>query len=166
MNDEDQYNTVFTTKLGTFAFQRMSFGISNARDTFQRSMDHAFGEIINKIILFYLDDITVFSKSRKDHLEHLRQVFQKCMKFGISINLKKYVFMVKQGKLLGHIISKELLAIDLDRVKAIEAFALPSNKKALQSFLGQINFVRKFINDFSKIVSLITSMLKKDAIFS
>jgi len=142
VNDEDQYNTVFTTKLGTFAFQRMSFGISNARDTFQRSMDHAFGELINKIILVYLDDIIVFSKSRKDQLEHLRQVFQKCMKFGISINPKKSIFMVNQGKLLGHIILEEGLAIDPGRVKAMEALPLPSNKKALQSFFDQINFVR------------------------
>jgi len=70
--------------------------------------------------------------------------------------------MVNQGKLLGHIVSKKGLAIDPDRVKAIEALALPSNKKALQSFLNQINFIRKFINDFSEIISLIISMLNKD----
>jgi len=74
--------------------------------------------------------------------------------------------MVNQGKLLDHIVSKEGLAMDLDKVKAIEALPLPSNKKALQSFLGQIIFVKKFINNFLEIVSPITSMLKKDAIFS
>jgi len=58
------------------------------------------------------------------------------------------------------------MEIDLDRVKAIDAFPLPSNKKALQSFLGQINFVRNFINDFSYIISPIKIMLKKDAVFS
>jgi len=68
-------------------------------------MDHAFGDLINNIILVYLDDITKFFKRRKDHLEHLRQVFEKCMEFGISINPKKSIFMVNQGKLLGHIIS-------------------------------------------------------------
>ena len=56
--------------------------------------------------------------------------------------------------------------IDPNRVKSIEEFSLPSDNKSLQSFLDQINFVRKFINDFSKIVSLITSMLKKNAILS
>ena len=70
--------------------------------------------------------------------------------------------MVNKGKLLGHIVSKEGLAMDPDRVKAIEALPLPYDKKALQSFLGQINFVRKFINNFSEIVSPITSMIKKD----
>lgn len=106
MKDGDQYKTTFTTKWGTFSFQRMPFDLSNVRATFQRAMDHAFGELINKIILIYLDDIIFFSKSINDHLEHLRQVFEKCMKFGISINLKKLIFMVNQGKLLDHIILK------------------------------------------------------------
>ena len=142
MKDEDQYKIAFTTKWGIFAFQIIPFGLSNAGSTFERAMDHAFDELINKIILVYLDDIIVFSKSRKDQLEHLRQVFQKCMKFGISINPKKSIFMVNQGKLLGHIILEEGLAIDPGRVKAMEALPLPSNKKALQSFFDQINFVR------------------------
>jgi len=58
------------------------------------------------------------------------------MEFGISINPKKSIFMVNQGKLLCHIISEEGLVIDLDRVKAIEILPLPSNRKALQSFFG------------------------------
>lgn len=74
--------------------------------------------------------------------------------------------MVNHGKLLSHIISKEGLAIDLDRVKSIETLPLPSNKNALQSFLGQINFLRKFISDVSKIISPIIVMLKKYAQFS
>jgi len=68
--------------------------------------------------------------------------------------------MINQGKLLSHIISKEGLVIGHDRVKAIEAFPLPSNKKALQSFLGQINFVRNFISGFSHIISPIIILMK------
>jgi len=57
----------------------MPFGIFNVGATFQRAMNHAFGDLINKIILVYLDDIIVFSKRRKDHIDHLRQVFEKCI---------------------------------------------------------------------------------------
>lgn len=88
------------------------------------------------------------------------------MKFDIYLNPKKSIFMVNQGNFFSHIISNEDLVIDLDRVKAIETLPLPSNKKIIQSFLGQVNFVRKFINDFLKIVSSIITMLKKDAQFS
>jgi len=86
VKDEDQYKTTFTTKWGTFAFQRMPFGLSNVGATFQRVMDHAFGDLIKKIILIYLDDIKLFLKSIQDHLHHLRQVLEKCIEFGISIN--------------------------------------------------------------------------------
>ena len=72
MKYKDQYKIAFTTKWGIFAFQRMPFGLSNEGDTFQRAMVHAFGELKNKIILVYLDDIIVFSKNGKDHLEYLR----------------------------------------------------------------------------------------------
>jgi len=94
VNNEDQFKTTFITKWGTFAFQRMPFSLSNARAIFQRAMDYAFGDLINKIILIYLDDITMFFKSREDHLHHLMQVFEKCIEIGISINPKKSIFMV------------------------------------------------------------------------
>lgn len=75
---EDQHKTTFTTKWGTFAYQNMLFGLSNVSATFQRAMDLAFKELINKIILIYLDDLIVFSKHKGDHLDHLELVFQKC----------------------------------------------------------------------------------------
>lgn len=59
---KDQHKTTSTTKWGIFAYQKMSFGLSNAGATFQRAMDLAFKELINNIILIYLDDLTIFSK--------------------------------------------------------------------------------------------------------
>lgn len=82
-------------------------------------MDHAFGKLIKNYILVYLYYITTFYKSRKDHIHHLRQIFEKCTQFGIFINPKKSIFKVNQGKLLGHIIFVEGLVIDPDRVKSI-----------------------------------------------
>lgn len=74
--------------------------------------------------------------------------------------------MVNQGKLLGHVVYEERLFIDLDRVKEIEKIPLTSKNKSMQLFLGKINFVRKFISDFSRIVAPINVMLKKDIQFS
>lgn len=67
-------------------------------------MDIAFTEEKDKILVIYLDDITVFSKSDEEHTAHLRRVFEKCRRFGISLNPKKSNFAMKEGKLLGHII--------------------------------------------------------------
>ena len=111
--------------------------------------------------MIYLDDITVFSKSDLDHLRHLRKVFLKCRKFGISFNPKKSHFAMEEGKLLGHIILEKGIKIDLDRVVAIKQIGLPRNKKEIQSFLGKVNFLRRFITNFAEVVKYINSMLKK-----
>jgi ribonuclease HI len=102
---EDQLKTAFTTPWGTFMYLRMSFGLMNVGATFQRAMRFAFRDLIQKIIEIYQDDLTVVSKDRKDHLSHLRIVFERCRKYGISLNPKKSVFGIDEGKLLGHVAS-------------------------------------------------------------
>ena len=106
VKDEDQFKTAFITKWGTFTYQRMPFGLSNVRATFQKAMDRAFDELINKVVLVYQDDIMVYSRKAKFHVQQLRQVFSKCQEFGISINPKKSIFVVDEGRLLVHVISK------------------------------------------------------------
>ena len=93
----------------------------------------------------------------------MRRVFLKCRKFGISLNPKKSQFALIEGKLLGHIVSTESVKIDPVRVEAIQKLSIPRSKRDIQSFLGKINFVRRFIPNFSELVKHITSMLKKDA---
>ena len=92
-------------------------------------MDIAFVSGNEKFVVIYQDDITVFSKSDEDHLKHLRKVFTKCQKFGLSLNPKKYHFSMIEGKLLGHIVSAEGIKIDPERVKAILKITIPRNKK-------------------------------------
>ena len=73
-------------------YVKMPFGLMNAGDTFQRAMDIAFSEDIGYFIVIYLDDITVYSKTDEQHLAHLRKVFEKCRKYGLSLNPKKTFF--------------------------------------------------------------------------
>jgi len=67
-------------------------------------MDISFSYENDMFIVLYLDDITVFSKANEDHLFHLKIVFEKCRKYRISLNHKKYLFGLEEGKLLGYII--------------------------------------------------------------
>jgi hypothetical protein len=94
---EYQLKTTFTTPWGTFMYLRMPFNLMNAGSTFQRSMDFAFRDLIQKIIEIYQDDLTILSKERKDHISHLRIVFERCRKYGISLNPKKYVFEIRES---------------------------------------------------------------------
>jgi hypothetical protein len=109
---EDQLKTTFTTPWGTFMYLRMPFGLMNVGATFQRAMDFSFRDLIQKIIEIYQDDLTVVSKERRDHISHLRIVFERCRKYGISLNPKKFVFGIDKGKLLGHIASEGGISID------------------------------------------------------
>ena len=122
-------------------YRRIPFGLSNAGKTFQRAMDIAFHGLIGHSVVVYLDDVTIFSKKREEHAFHLKKNFERCRKYGISLNPKKCVFVVTEGKLLGHVFSKKWISIDLDRIRAIEQIPLPHNKKGTQSFMGTINFV-------------------------
>jgi hypothetical protein len=113
----------------------------------------------------YLDDVIIFSKNKKDHLSHLRAILEQCRKFGISLNPKKSVFAVEQGKLIGFIVSKDGMIIDPERTQAIAKLSPPSSKKAMQSFLGKINFVRRFVLSFSEMVQPLQNLIKKDALY-
>jgi len=144
-------------------YLKMPFGLMNAGETFQRAMDIAFAKEIHDFLVVYQDDITVFSKSDNEHLDHLRRVFIKCKKIGISLNPKKTLFGLEEGKLLGHIISKDGIRIDPARIEAILNITHPRNIKELQSFLGKINFLRRFISNLSELIRELNNMLKKDS---
>jgi ribonuclease HI len=161
--EEDKKKTTFTTPWGTFMYEKMPFGLMNAGATFQRAMDITFIGEKDKFMVIYLDDIIVFSTSDDEHLQHLKQTFEKCRRYGISLNPKKSHFSMEEGKLLGHIVSPEGIKIDPERVKAIQQIDIPRNKKSIQSFIGKINFLRRFIPNFAEIIKHIIDMLKKDA---
>jgi hypothetical protein len=118
------------------------------------------GEKENSVVI-YLDVITVFSQYDKEHYDHLKRVFLKCRKFGLSLNPKKSLFSMKEGKLLGYIMSAKVVNIDPSRVEAIQALSLHISKKDVQSFLGKINFLRRFVSNFVELVKFITTMLRK-----
>jgi hypothetical protein len=163
VHEDDKEKTTFTTPWGTFMYDKIPFGLMNIRATFQRAMDIAFIDERDKFVVIYLDDLTFFSNSVAEHLLHLKQTFKNCRKFGLSLNLKKSHFAMQEGKILGHIVSKEGIKVDLKRVEAIDTINIPRNRKEIQSFLGKINFLRRFILNFSEIIKLITNMLKKDS---
>jgi hypothetical protein len=163
VHPEDREKTSFTTPWGTFMYEKMPFGLMNARATFQRAMDITFVGEKDRFVLIYLDDITVFSYSHEDHLQHLKNTFLKCRKYGISLNPKKSHFALREGKLLGHIVFADGVKIDPARVEAIQKLSLPRSKKDIQSFLGTINFIRRFIANFADLTKYITCMLRKDS---
>ena len=163
VHPDDQDKTSFTTPWGPFKYVKIPFGFKNAGATFQRAIDISFPKEIHDFLVVYLNDLTPFSKSDLEHLKHLRQIFVTCRKYGISLNPKKSLFGLEEGKLLGHIISKDGIRIDPDRIQAILQVPHPRNIKELQAFLGKINFLRRFIPNLAELIRLLNNMIKKDS---
>ena len=110
-------------------YAKMPFGLMNVGATFQCAMDISFVEEKETFVVIYMDVITVYSRYAKDHIRHLERVFIKCRRYGISLNPRKSNFALEEGKLLGHIISKEWIRIDPGRVKGILKVEEPRSKK-------------------------------------
>jgi hypothetical protein len=140
-------------------YAKIPFGLRNVGETFQRSMDIAFIGERDQFVVIYLDDIPVFSRSDKENCCHLKKVFLKCRRFGLSLNPQNSMFSMKEGKLLGHIVSVEGVRIDPNRVEAIQALSLPRSKKEVHYFPGKINFLRRFVSIFVELVKHVTAML-------
>jgi hypothetical protein len=92
--EEDRAKTTFITPWETCAYARMPFYLKNVGATFQRAMDRAFSGLIGKFMEDYQDDLTVHSKTREDHIHHLRKVFERCILYNVSMNPKKCLFIV------------------------------------------------------------------------
>ncbi|GKC25671.1 reverse transcriptase domain-containing protein, partial [Tanacetum coccineum] len=132
----DQEKTIFTCPYRTFAYRRMPFGLCNAPGMFQRCMVAIFHDMIEKIIEVFMDDFS-----------------EKCH------------FMVKEGIVLGHKISKSGIEVDKAKVDVIAKLPHPTTVKGIRSFLSHAGFYRRFIQDFSIIARPMTHLLEKETPF-
>ena len=161
MAEEDIEKTAFGCKEGAFEYVKMPFGLVNAPATFQRIMDMALEEEKWKFVVIYLDDVIIYSKSEKEHAEHVRIVQEKLSKIGMIFNKEKCKFFQKEIRVLGHVVSEDGIKPDEERVRAIKQFKVPETKRELMSFLGLVGYCRKFIKDLSIISKPLYDLLKE-----
>ncbi|GJZ71925.1 reverse transcriptase domain-containing protein [Tanacetum coccineum] len=162
---KDQEKTTFTCPYGMFAYRRMPFGLCNAPGTFQRSMMAIFHDMIEKTIEVFMDDFSVFGNSFRTCLSHLDKMLKWCEDTNLCLNWEKSHFMVKEGIVLGHNISKNGIKVDKAKVDVIAKLHHPTTVKGIRSFLRHAGFYRRFIQDFSKIARPMTHLLEKDTPF-
>ncbi|CAN6691859.1 unnamed protein product [Malus baccata var. baccata] len=162
---EDQEKTTFTCPFGTFAYRRMPFGLCNAPATFQRCMVSIFSDFIEKIIEVFMDDFSVFGDSFDGCLENLTLILKRCMETNLVLNWEKCHFMVKQGIVLGHIISENGIEVDKSKIDLVRHLPSPTSVREVRSFLGHAGFYRRFIKDFSKIAQPLCRLLQKEVAF-
>nr|GEU86996.1 reverse transcriptase domain-containing protein [Tanacetum cinerariifolium] len=161
----DQEKTTFTCPYETFAYQRMPFGLCNAPGTFQRCIMAIFHDMIKKTMEVFMDDFSVFGDSFSSCLSHLDNTLQRCEDTNLVLNWEKCHFMVKEGIILGHKISKNGLEVDRAKVDVIAKLTHPTRVKGVRIFLRHARFYRRFIQDFSKIARPMTHFLEKETPF-
>ncbi|CAN6707622.1 unnamed protein product [Malus baccata var. baccata] len=162
---EDQEKTTFTCPFGTFAYRRMPFGLCNAPATFQRCMMSIFSNYVEKIIEVFMDDFSVFGDSFDGCLHNLSLILKRCIETNLVLNWEKCHFMVKQGIVLGHIISENGIEVDKSKIDLVRHLPSPTSVREVRSFLGHAGFYRRFIKDFSKIAQPLCRLLQKEVAF-
>lgn len=157
VNPEDIPKTAITTPFGLFEYPFMSFGLRNAAQTFQRFMDEVTRGL--EFCFVYIDDILVVSETQAEHLQHLKQLFQRFSDYGVVINPAKCRFGQPYVIFLGYEISAEGIKPPKDRIETILQFEKPKTLKELRRFLGMINFYRRFIPRAAELQAPLTQLL-------
>ncbi|GKB22883.1 reverse transcriptase domain-containing protein [Tanacetum coccineum] len=139
----DQEKTTFTCPYGTFAYRRMPFGLCNAPGTFQRCMVAIFHDMIEKTMEVFMDDFSVFGDSFSSCLSHLDKMLQRCEDTNLVLNWEKCHFMVKEGIVLGHKISKSGIEVDKSKVDVIAKLPHPTTVKGMLSQDAPVDFAVK-----------------------
>nr|GEW27008.1 reverse transcriptase domain-containing protein [Tanacetum cinerariifolium] len=165
IDPKDQEKTTFTYPYETFTYRRKPFGLCNAPGTFQRCMMAIFHDMIEKTMEVFMDDLLVFRNSFQSCLSHLERMPKRCEDTNLCLNWEKSHFMVKEGIVLGHKISKQGIEVNKAKVDVITKLPHPTTIKGIRSFLGHAGFYRRFIKDFSKIARPMTQLLEKDTPF-
>lgn len=165
VREPDRDKTAFITPYGTYRFLRLPMGLKTAPMTFQRLMDKFRAGVGDVLVLAYLDDLIVLSTSFESHLEDLQKVFDRLRVFKLRANRGKCTFCRSSVKYLGHVISKDGIEADPDKIAAIANRAAPRNIREVISFLQTCSFYRRFVPDFATVSKPLSELTRKNAIF-
>ncbi|CAN6453991.1 unnamed protein product [Victoria cruziana] len=165
VHPDDQEKTTFTCPFGTFVFRRMPFGLCNAPGTFQRCMLSIFADMLEDTMEVFMDDFSIYGSSFEDCLQKLEKVLIRCEETNLVLSWEKSHFMVREGIVLGHVVSDRGMEVDKAKVETIAKLTPPSSVREVRSFLGHAGFYRRFIKDFSKVSRPLCELLAKDVSF-
>ena len=157
LTEQSQLLTSFITPYGRYCYTRLPFGINSGPEHYQRQvhqvLDHQKGAVC------IADDIIVFGKGTEQHDQHLDQTLKRLDNANITLNKQKCEFSKTEIPVVGHIVGKDGIKADPEKVRVIKELPEPTNITELRSFLGMVNQLGKFLPDLSNVAKPLCSLL-------
>ncbi|GJR32115.1 reverse transcriptase domain-containing protein [Tanacetum coccineum] len=161
VHEDDIPKTVFRTRYGHFEFIVMPFGLTNAPTIFMGLMNRVCRPNLDKFVIVFIDDILIYSKTREEHVEHLRLVLERLKKEKLYAKFSKCELWLREAQFLGHVINGNGIHVDPSKIEAVKNWEAPRTPTKVRSFLGLAGYYRRFIENFSKIAKSLTILTQK-----
>ncbi len=155
----------FITALEAYKYKMLSFKLTNELIFFQQYMNDVLWNFLNDFCQVYLDDILIYSKTRKKYKDHVKLVLSRLREAELQMNIWKCKFNVKETVFLEVIVSELNLRMNFSKVTVIVSWLTSINLKEIQNFVRFVNFYRRFIKNFSKLVKLFIQLTRKNTSF-
>lgn len=166
LSETSKEYTAFTVPgRGLYQFKRMPFGLHSGGATWQRLIDLIIGPELEPYAFAYLDDIIIVTETFEEHLRILNLIFDRLQQAGIIISREKSRFCAPELKYLGYIVTPNGLAVDPDKISAVLNISQPKNIKETRSLLGMISWYRRFVKNYSSVISPLNDLTKKNVKF-
>ena len=164
MDRDSQPLTAFITPWGLCEWTRIPFGLMNAPANFQRFMENCLGDLRDKICIPYLDDVIVFSKTFKEHVQHLQEVLQRLKSHGVKLKPKQCNLFKNEVSFLGRIVSANAYQMYPKATAAVEKLkgVIPKTVGEVRKIMGLLGVYRRSIENFSKIAKPLNDLLNRD----
>ncbi|GJV46824.1 putative reverse transcriptase domain-containing protein [Tanacetum coccineum] len=161
VHGDDIPKTTFRTRYGHFKVTVMPFGLTNAPAVFIDLMNRVCRPYLDKFVIVFIDDILIYSKTREEHVEHLRLVLKLLRKEKLYAKFFKWEFWLREVQFLGHVINGDGIHVDPSKIEAIKNWKAHRTPFEVCSFLGLAGYYRRFIKNFSKIAKSLTILTHK-----
>ncbi|GLU19566.1 hypothetical protein SLE2022_358110 [Rubroshorea leprosula] len=162
---DDVPKTAFRTRYGHYEFIVMPFGLTNAPARFMDLMNRVFSKYLDQFVVVFIDDILVYSSSHALHEKHLRTVLETLRSERLFAKFKKCEFWLDSVAFLGHVVTKDGISVDPQKIEAVVDWKRPNSVAEIRSFLGLAGYYRRFVGDFSRIALPMTRLIRKDTKF-
>ena len=145
IHPEDEWKTAFKTPFGMFNSRVMNQGECNAPSTFMRFINHIMQDFLGIFVHIYIDDICIYSNTREEHINHIRQVCQRLKEHKLYASPKKSQFFAERLMILGHYIDAQGIHADPKKIQKIQEWTTPTSQKSVEHFVATVNYIAQFM---------------------